>query len=74
MKYLLYGANGYTAQLIIQESLKAGLQPVIAGRSADKIKKIAKQYALDYTVFDLSNKEKIEQELKDFSLCLNAAG
>ena len=74
MKYLLYGANGYTAQLIIQESLKAGLQPVIAGRSADKIKKIAKQYALDYTVFDLSNQEKIEQELKDFSLCLNAAG
>ena len=49
MKYLLYGANGYTAQLIIKESLKAGIQPTLAGRTADKVKKVAEKYNLAYT-------------------------
>lgn len=74
MKYLLYGANGYTAQLIIKESLKAGIQPTLAGRTAEKVKKVAEKYNLAYTVFDLSNPEKIQEELKDFTVCLNAAG
>lgn len=74
MKYLLYGANGYTAQLIIQESLKAGLEPVLAGRTAEKVKKVAKKFDLSYRVFDLSDAKKIQSELADFSVCLNAAG
>jgi len=31
---LLYGANGYTGQLIIQRALEKGLKPIIAGRNA----------------------------------------
>lgn len=74
MNFLLYGANGYTAKLIIQESLKAGLNPVLAGRSESKLKKVAEHFKLDYIVFDLSDKQVIMEALKDFSLCLNAAG
>lgn len=74
MEFLLYGANGYTAQLIIKESIKAGLNPVLAGRTAEKVKKVANEYKLDYRVFNLSDKAKLEEELKPFSLCLNAAG
>ena len=33
MKYLLYGANGYTAQLIIKESLKAGIAFVFQNKA-----------------------------------------
>lgn len=74
MQYLLYGANGYTAQLIIKESLKVGLQPVLAGRTASKIEPIAQEYNLPFRVFDLSTPSQIEANLADFDLCLNAAG
>ena len=74
MKYLLYGANGYTAQLIIKESLQQGLQPILAGRNQQKIELLAKQYDLPFQVFDLSNSAEIEKQLEGVSLCLNAAG
>lgn len=74
MKYLLYGANGYTAQLIIKESLKAGLKPVLAGRNEEKIKATAAQFKLDYLIFGLDDEAIIIKNIKDFDVCLNAAG
>lgn len=74
MEYLLYGANGYTAQLIIKESLKQGLKPVLAGRNKDKIESLAKQYDLAYKVFSLEDESTIVNKLQDYSVCLNAAG
>lgn len=74
MKYLLYGANGYTAQLIIKESLKSGLKPVLAGRNEAKIKKTASEFNLPYQIFDLEQEANIIENLKDFDVCINAAG
>ena len=74
MKFLLYGANGYTAKLIIQESLKQGLSPVLAGRTESKVKKVAEDFQLDYIIFDLNDKNRIVEVLNDFTVCLNAAG
>lgn len=74
MKYLLYGANGYTAQLIIKRSLELGLQPVLAGRNKDKIEKVANDYKLPFQVFSLENEQDIIKQLQGFEVCLNAAG
>ena len=74
MEYLLYGANGYTAQLIIKESLKKGLKPVLAGRNKEKIEAIARKYDLHFSIFDLQNESRLIEELKAYKLCLNAAG
>jgi short subunit dehydrogenase-like uncharacterized protein len=74
MKYLLYGANGYTGQLIIKESLERGLQPILAGRTQTKIEALATNYGLSYQVFDLSDSKRIEAQLEGVRLCLNAAG
>lgn len=74
MDYLLYGANGYTAQLIIKESLKRGLKPTLAGRNKEKIKALAIKYELNYAIFNLDNPDRLYKELIEFPLCLNAAG
>lgn len=74
MKYILYGATGYTAQLIIQESLSKGLRPTLAGRNLEKLRKLANKYKLDYLCFPLENAEQVAKEIVDFELCLNAAG
>ncbi len=74
MKYILYGANGYTAQLMIQESIQQGLKPVLAGRTKSKIEAVAKKFGLEYLVFDLTKSKELVEILRPFDLCLNAAG
>ncbi len=74
MKFLLYGANGYTGKLITRFSKDFGLTPILAGRSAEKIKSMADQFNLDYRVFSLDNPSGIDVGLSDVDLVLHAAG
>ena len=54
-KWLLYGANGYTGQLIAKEAKRRGLQPVLAGRNKEGIVAIAAETGFDSLVFDLDD-------------------
>lgn len=72
--WLIYGAYGYTAELIIEEAVRRGHQPIIAGRDEEKVLAIAEKYALHYRVFDLSHKQKVRQAIRDVGLVLNCAG
>jgi short subunit dehydrogenase-like uncharacterized protein len=73
-KFLLYGANGYTAGLIIRFAKEYNLVPIVAGRSEEKIKPIGVANGLDYRVFDLDNVEKTIQKIKDVKVVLHCAG
>ena len=73
-KLLLYGANGYTGQLIIEESLKHNIKPILAGRNEAKVAALAQEYNLDYRVFSLEETEKLEAALSDIKVVLHAAG
>ncbi len=74
MSFLLYGANGYTGQLIVAECVKLGVKPVIAGRNEAKIKPIAEQYGLDYKIFSLDDTATMDSVLQDFEMVLHCAG
>ena len=74
MKFLLYGANGYTGKIILAYAERYGLTPVIAGRSADKLKPLAEAFKVDYVAFDLLEHENIVHHLNGFKLVLNCAG
>jgi short subunit dehydrogenase-like uncharacterized protein len=71
---LLYGANGYTAQLIIELMLKSNLKPILAGRTESKIKPIADKYNLSYRIFDLNNSTALNQAIADVEVVLHCAG
>lgn len=73
-KILLYGAYGYTGQLIIEQALQQHLSLTLAGRDAVKLKAVAEKYNLEYQVFSLAEKEKLEQALSDVSIVIHAAG
>ena len=45
--WLIYGAYGYTGELIVQEAVRRGLHPVIAGRNAEKLAVLAAQFQLE---------------------------
>lgn len=71
---LLYGANGYTGQLIARLGKAQGLPMVLAGRSADKLRPLAEELGLEYRVFELEGAEQIEQNIRGFGLVLHSAG
>lgn len=73
-KILIYGANGFSAKLIIKEFEKYGISPVLAGRNADKVFAVADIYKLDYRVFGLDDPQLIKQNLSDIQTVLNCAG
>lgn len=54
MTVLIYGANGYTGELIAREAVRRGHRPIVAGRTAAKIDALARELGLEARVFPLS--------------------
>lgn len=71
---MVYGANGYSAQLIISELLQKDINPILAGRNNKLIMRTAKKYNCEFRVFDLNNYESIIENLQDIHTLLNCAG
>ena len=71
---LIYGANGYTGELITRYAVERGLRPLIAGRNAAAIEALAEKHGLEYRVFSLDDNEKIDAALEEVDMVLHCAG
>jgi short subunit dehydrogenase-like uncharacterized protein len=71
---LIYGANGYTAELIIELAVAAGARPILAGRSAAKIAPLAQRFDLPMRCFALDVPAVVARNLAGVSVVLNCAG
>ncbi|MEI6735181.1 MAG: saccharopine dehydrogenase NADP-binding domain-containing protein [Comamonadaceae bacterium] len=71
---LIYGANGYTAELIIGLALTEGAKPILAGRSEQKLLPLARQHQLACRVFGLDDPAVLAQNLAGVAVVLNCAG
>jgi len=71
---LIYGANGYTAELITELALKEGAKPILAGRSAEKIKPIAEKAGLESRAFSLDDPATVDKGLAGVGVVLHCAG
>ena len=47
MAFLIYGANGYTGELIAREAVRRGQKPILAGRNVDKLATLANELLRD---------------------------
>jgi short subunit dehydrogenase-like uncharacterized protein len=72
--FLLYGANGYTGQLITKMSHEYGLTPILAGRRKDVLEPMAAAFNTSYRVADLNDPVAVDAALKGVDLVLHAAG
>ncbi len=70
-RFMIYGANGYSGELIAREAVARGQEPVLAGRSADKIQPLADELGMQARIFDVNN---AASHLKDIDLVLHCAG
>lgn len=72
--FLLYGANGYTGDLIARRAVACGLRPVLAGRNRDKVTSLAAELGLEHRVFALTDPAAIQAALADVRVVLHCAG
>lgn len=72
--FLIYGANGYTGELITRFAVERGMRPVLAGRNAAAIEELAKRHDLEHRVFSLEETEKVDAALSDVAMVLHCAG
>ena len=72
--FLIYGANGYTGELIAREAARRGLKPILSGRSQNKIEPLAKELNLTYRTFSLEDKKSLEYTLKEVDFVMHCAG
>ena len=72
--WMIYGATGYSGQVIVERAVKAGMSPIVAGRSEGKVKALAEQHGLDHRVFDIQALDKSDALISGVDLVLNCAG
>jgi short subunit dehydrogenase-like uncharacterized protein len=72
--WLLYGAYGYTGQLVIEEAVRRDHKPVLAGRNKDKLIPLAKQYDLGWLELGLDDAADLATAVAPFDLVFHAAG
>src|SRR6266550_6648973 len=69
MAWMIYGANGYTGQLIAELANNHGEKPILAGRNAAKVRALAEKLGLPWRAFALDR-----PDLRDIELVLHCAG
>lgn len=72
--WMIYGANGYTGELIARRAVAQGHKPVIAGRSRAKVEQLAQELGLEFRVFGLNNPDLLIDSIEDMNLVLHCAG
>ena len=53
MDWMIYGASGYTGELIAELARTKGLSPVLAGRSQAKVRPLAEKLGFRWREFGL---------------------
>lgn len=72
--WLLYGANGYTGELICDLALARGKKPILAGRNRGRIEAMGERLGLPTRVFALDDVDRIAHELSEVEAVVLAAG
>ena len=71
MKWMVYGAYGFTGTLVAELAVRRGLRPVLAGRDAAKLRPLAERLGLEHRVFGL---ERAAGALEDVDAVAHCAG
>jgi len=74
MALLIYGANGYTGELIARRAAAAGVAAVLAGRNADAVAALAAELGQNHRAFALDDAATLDRALSGITVVLNCAG
>lgn len=74
-RVLVYGATGHTGRFVVDELLRRGLVPVLAGRSAERLAAVpARHAALERRVVGIDDPDLLRQAVAGTGAVINCAG
>jgi len=71
---LLYGVTGYTGGLILEEMLRLGVRPVLAGRTETSVRALAATHGLEGRVAALDDAAALDRALVGMKVVMHCAG
>lgn len=74
MTLLIYGAYGFTGELVAREALDRGLDPLLAGRDGDALRELGRELRCSVREFSLDFPETVTESVRDVDAVLNCAG
>ena len=72
--FLIYGSYGYTGQLIVEQAVKEGLKPLLAGRDEKQLRAQAEKFGLEYRAFSMDDTAALDSALLEVDAVLHCAG
>jgi short subunit dehydrogenase-like uncharacterized protein len=72
--FLIYGSYGYTGSLIVEQAVKEGLRPLLAGRDANQLHTQAEKFGLEYRAFSMDDIVALDSALLEVDAVLHCAG
>jgi short subunit dehydrogenase-like uncharacterized protein len=72
--FLIYGSYGYTGKLIVEQAVKEGFHPLLAGRDESQLRAQAEPLGLEYRAFDLGDRTALDSALQQVDAVLHCAG
>jgi saccharopine dehydrogenase (NAD+, L-lysine-forming) len=74
MSYLIYGAYGYTGELIARHAVAQGHEPVLAGRNQDKLDPLAAELGCPAHALSLTDGFRLRSVLEEVEAVVHCAG
>jgi len=71
---MIYGAYGYTGALIAREARRLGMTPLLAGRDAVRLQRLADELGLAHRAFPLDDAATLSETVAGLDLVLHCAG
>lgn len=72
--WMIYGANGYTGELVARLAASRGERPILAGRNESALSALAAELGLDYRVVDLRDQAALTKALQGVRAVAHCAG
>lgn len=72
--FMVYGSYGYTGNLIVEQAVKEGMRPLLAGRDEKQLRAQAENFNLEYRVFGIENSAALDAALLEVDAVLHCAG
>ena len=71
---IVYGATGYTGQLVVDECLSQGMRPLLAGRDAERVRALAERHGLEWRAASLDDAVALDRVLAGATVVIHCAG
>lgn len=73
-RWMIYGAYGYSGELVVHEALRRGHRPLLAGRSGQRLEPLAERTGLEAIAVGLDDPAALRRALDGIDLVFHAAG